>query len=86
MPQLLTRSGALYPPATTADFPSERWPVSRRNAGRLQPGMVADFASESLAGFNWNSQFGAGRTACSLFCGAENTVQKIDKVTEYSII
>ena len=55
MPQLLTRSGALYPPATTADFPSERWPVSRRNAGRLQPGMVADFASESLAGFNWNS-------------------------------
>ncbi|MEF2552258.1 type IIL restriction-modification enzyme MmeI, partial [Aurantimonas sp. A2-1-M11] len=32
------------------------WPVIDRNAGRLHPGMVADFKSEYPAGLNRNPQ------------------------------
>ena len=55
MPQLLTRTGTLNRPCRVAGLMSERWPASHRRGGRLQPGIVAGFTSESLAGFNRNS-------------------------------
>ncbi|HEX3365681.1 hypothetical protein, partial [Phenylobacterium sp.] len=39
-----------------AGFISEWWPDSNRYGGRLQLGTLAGFASESMAGFNRNSQ------------------------------
>lgn len=56
MPQLLTRTGTLNRPCRVAGLMSERWPASHRRGGRLQPGIVAGFTSESLAGFDRNSQ------------------------------
>jgi hypothetical protein len=35
-------------------FKSERWPLSNRNRGRLQVGMVAGLKSEKAAAFSWN--------------------------------
>src|SRR6266853_5047016 len=39
-----------------AGFKSERWPLSNRNGGRLQIGMVADITSEKAAALRRNPQ------------------------------
>jgi hypothetical protein len=39
-----------------AGFTPPEWPTSFRNAGRLHPGTVAGFKSESMAGFRRNHQ------------------------------
>jgi hypothetical protein len=47
MPEMLTRR------KTPQSVPAG-WSDSFRNGGRHQNGTLAGFASESLAGFNWN--------------------------------
>ena len=47
----------LQPPSPreeVAGFKSEQWPLSNRNRGRLQVGMVAGLKSEKAAAFGWN--------------------------------
>jgi hypothetical protein len=44
------------PTGEVAGFKSERWPLSNRNRGRLQIGMVVGFKSEKVAAFGWNLQ------------------------------
>ncbi len=54
MPESLTRRKNAANRYQVAGFKSERWPDSSRNAGRLQIGTPAGFASEYPAGINRN--------------------------------
>jgi hypothetical protein len=56
MPESLTRRKNAANRYQVAGFKSERWPDSSRNAGRLQIGIPAGFASEYPAGINRNPQ------------------------------
>ncbi len=56
MPESLTRRKNAANRYQVAGFKSERWPDSSRNAGRLQIGTPAGFASEYPAGINRNPQ------------------------------
>jgi hypothetical protein len=47
-----------------AGFKSERWPLSNRNGGRLQIGMVADITSEQAAALRRNLQTAGRSTSC----------------------
>jgi len=57
----------LQPPSPreeVAGFKSEQWPLSNRNRGRLQIGMVAGLKSEKAAAFGWNLHPRSLRVEC----------------------
>jgi hypothetical protein len=54
------------PRGEVAAFKSERWPLSNRNRGRLQVGMVVGLKSEKAAAFGWNLQPAIPRTLTAI--------------------